>query len=143
MIGGKEKIGLKPLTEMTADDRYVDEDGGLYGGGKNAPPDEHRRAAEAAIARLQPRNSKGELALDGVIGFVSISTTRPRNSPPSSDSPTAAPISPTWSRLWIALKVVRRWPSVSTPQDSPGEKPSAVWRRYRPNRRRRPLSPAR
>jgi hypothetical protein len=73
MIGGKEKISLKPLTEMTADDRYFDEDGGLYGGGKNAPPDEHRKAAEAAIARLQPRNSKGELALDGVIGFVSIS----------------------------------------------------------------------
>lgn len=73
MVGGKASIGLTPLTELTADDRYFDEDGGLYGGGKNTPPDEHRKAAEAAIARLQPRNSQGELALDGMIGFVSIS----------------------------------------------------------------------
>lgn len=73
MIGGKDKIGLTPLNEMTADDRYLDQDGGLYGGGRNTPPDEHRKVAEAAIARLRPRNSAGEPAADGRIGFVSIS----------------------------------------------------------------------
>jgi hypothetical protein len=73
VIGGKDKIGLKPLTEMTADDRYLGQDGGLYGGGKNVPPDEHRAAAEAALARLLPRNSAGEPADDGRIGFISIS----------------------------------------------------------------------
>lgn len=72
-IYGKESIGLKPLTEMTADDRYLGEDGGLYGGGKNVPPEEHRIAAEAALALVQPRNSAGEPAVDGRIGFISIS----------------------------------------------------------------------
>src|SRR5207249_543007 len=37
--------GLKPLTDMTADDRYKGEDGGLYGGGKNEPPEKHLQSA--------------------------------------------------------------------------------------------------
>jgi hypothetical protein len=69
----RETTGLKPLTEMTADDRYKGEDGGLYGGGRNTPPDEHRRAAEAALARIQPLDSAGKPAPDGRIVFVSIS----------------------------------------------------------------------
>lgn len=73
MIGGKDKTGLKPLTEMTAKDRYLDQEGGLYGGGKNTPPDAHRSAAEAALARMKPRNRQGEPAVEGRIGFVSIS----------------------------------------------------------------------
>lgn len=73
MIGGKDKIGLKPLSEMSADDRYLEQDGGLYGGGKNTPPEEHQKAAQAALARVRPRNSVGEPAADGRIGFVSIS----------------------------------------------------------------------
>src|SRR5262245_14425284 len=45
-IAEAEKTGFKPLTEMTADDRYKDQDGGLYGKGRNSPPDELRKAAE-------------------------------------------------------------------------------------------------
>lgn len=71
--GGKDKVGFKPLTEMSADDRYKDEDGGLYGAGKNTPPDEHRKAAEAALAQVQPRDRAGNPAKDGRIAFVSIS----------------------------------------------------------------------
>jgi len=71
--GGKEKQGFKPLTEMSADDRYRGEDGGLYGAGKNAPPDEHRKAALAALAQVQPRNRAGDPAKDGRIAFISIS----------------------------------------------------------------------
>jgi hypothetical protein len=71
--GGKDKQGFKPLTEMSADDRYKDEDGGLYGAGKNTPPDEHRKAAEAALALVQPRNREGDPAKDGRIAFISIS----------------------------------------------------------------------
>ena len=43
--GGKSSVGLKPLTEMTAEDRYKGEDGGLYGAGKNDPPEAHRKGA--------------------------------------------------------------------------------------------------
>src|SRR5262249_36486084 len=38
----KASIGLKPLTEMSAGDKYKGEDGGLYGAGKNEPPESHR-----------------------------------------------------------------------------------------------------
>ena len=69
----RASIGQKPLSEMSADDRYKNEDGGLYGGGSNSPPDAHRRAAEAELARIQPLNAEGRPAADGRIVFVSIS----------------------------------------------------------------------
>jgi hypothetical protein len=72
-IFGKDKVGFKPLTEMTADDRYLDQDGGLYGAGKNAPPDGHRKAAEAALAQIKPLDARGQPAIDGRVVFVSIS----------------------------------------------------------------------
>ncbi len=72
-IFGKEKVGFKPLTEMTAEDRYLDQDGGLYGGGKNTPPTEHKKSAEAALAQIKPLNTRGEPAIDGRVVFVSIS----------------------------------------------------------------------
>lgn len=71
--GGKESYGLKPLCDMTADDRYEGQDGGLYGGGKNTPPEPHRKAAESALANVQPRDARGKPAADGQIGFISIS----------------------------------------------------------------------
>lgn len=69
----KSSTGLKPLSEMTAEDRYKGEDGGLYGQGKNEPPEAHRKAAEAALARVQPLDAEGRPAKDGRIVFVSIS----------------------------------------------------------------------
>ena len=71
--GGKDSIGQKPLTEMTAEDRYKGENGGLYGSGQNEPPAEHRQAAEAALARIQPLGADGQPSDSGAIGFVSIS----------------------------------------------------------------------
>lgn len=70
---GKEQVGFKPLTEMSAEDRYKGEDGGLYGGGKNTPPDGHAKAAEAALAKIQPLDRDGKPSADGRIVFVSIS----------------------------------------------------------------------
>lgn len=72
MIGGKEKVGLKPLSEMTAEDHYQKEDGCLYGNGKNTPPEKHRHAAEQAIAKLEPLDPSGRPSNSGTIGFVSI-----------------------------------------------------------------------
>lgn len=69
----RETTGLVPLLEMTADDRYEGEDGGLYGGGQNEPPDAHRQAALAAIEEIVPRNPAGEPDDNGRIVFVSIS----------------------------------------------------------------------
>lgn len=54
----KDHTGLKPLTEMTADDRYKGEDGGLYGGGKNVPPAAHLAAAKTELAKVKPVDGK-------------------------------------------------------------------------------------
>lgn len=64
---------LPPLTDMSASDRYEGEDGGLYGGGRNTPPDAHRKAAEAQLAKIRTLDAEGEPDDDGTIGFVSIS----------------------------------------------------------------------
>jgi hypothetical protein len=69
----REKTGLKPLTEMTAEDRYQGQDGGLYGAGRNSPPEPHRQAALAAAARIQPLDAEGKPAADGRVVLVSIS----------------------------------------------------------------------
>jgi hypothetical protein len=70
---GKPSVGLKPLTEMTAADRYKGEDGGLYGGGKNEPPEALQAAARAETARIEPLDADGKPSGDGKIVLVSIS----------------------------------------------------------------------
>ncbi len=69
----RESTGLNPLNEMTANDRYKNQDGGLYGSGHNSPPEEHRRAAELEVANIKPLNFEGQPAADGKIAFISIS----------------------------------------------------------------------
>ncbi|MFO1040637.1 MAG: hypothetical protein U0941_02575 [Planctomycetaceae bacterium] len=69
----REKTGLIPLTEMNANDRYQGEDGGLYGGGRNSPPESHETAAMAELSRIRPLDTNGKPADDGRIVFVSIS----------------------------------------------------------------------
>ena len=64
---------LTPLTDLGAEDRYEGEDGGLYGGGRNTPPEAHRRVAEAELAKVRPRSAAGAPDDEGVIGFVAIS----------------------------------------------------------------------
>lgn len=61
----KAPESLKPLCDMTAGERYDGEDGGLYGGGKNTPPDPLLKSAEAALAQIKP--------IEGKIALVSIS----------------------------------------------------------------------
>jgi hypothetical protein len=72
-ITEKPTIGQKPLTEMTAEDRYKGEDGGLYGGGRNEPPEALLAAAQRQTAKIVPRDAEGKPAKDGKIGLVSIS----------------------------------------------------------------------
>jgi hypothetical protein len=71
--GGKPSVGLKPLTEMSADDKYKGEDGGLYGGGKNEPPAAHAAAAKKEAAKIVPLDAEGKPAADGKVVLISIS----------------------------------------------------------------------
>jgi hypothetical protein len=70
---GKTSVGLKPLTEMTAQDKYKGEGGGLYGGGRNDPPEAHQAAARKEAAQIVPRDVEGKPAKDGKVVLVSIS----------------------------------------------------------------------
>lgn len=71
--GGKASFGIKPLTEMSAQDRYKGEDGGLYGGGKNEPPEGHLTAARKETAKIVPVDAEGKPAPNGKTVLVSIS----------------------------------------------------------------------
>ena len=68
----RRSVGLKPLTEMTAEDRYKGEDGGLYGGGKNEPPESHQAAARKESEGLTPLDGQGRPAKDGKIVLLSV-----------------------------------------------------------------------
>jgi hypothetical protein len=57
---------------MTAGDRYKGENGGLYGDGKNEPPQWHQAAAVEALKKIAPLNPQGQPAADGKIGFISL-----------------------------------------------------------------------
>jgi lysophospholipase L1-like esterase len=70
---GKTTYGLKPLTEMSATDKYKGEDGGLYGGGKNDPPEAHFAAAKKESAKIVPLDADGKPSDKGTIALVSIS----------------------------------------------------------------------
>jgi hypothetical protein len=70
---GKSSVGFKPLIDMSAEDRYKGEDGGLYGGGKNTPPETHQKLAAAESAKIQPLDADGKQSDNGLIGLISIS----------------------------------------------------------------------
>jgi len=69
----RETTGLKPLIEMSADDSYEGQDGGLYGKGRNTPTDEHLAAILKELAKIEPLDASGQPSTEGTIGFVSIS----------------------------------------------------------------------
>ena len=69
---GQPSTGLKPLTEMSAQDRYKGEDGGLYGGGQNTPPAWHQAAAMEAVKKMVPLDAQGKPSAQGKIVFISL-----------------------------------------------------------------------
>lgn len=68
----KSSIGQKPLTEMNAADRIRGQEGGLYGNGRNEPPEALRKAAEKDLAQIQPLDAAGRQAPDGKVVLLSI-----------------------------------------------------------------------
>jgi hypothetical protein len=68
----KPPLGLKPLTDISGNDRYKGHEGGLYGNGKNVPPQKHLQAAMQQARLVQPLNAEGQPDNDGKIVFVSI-----------------------------------------------------------------------
>jgi hypothetical protein len=67
----RDSIGVKPLTEL-GNEKYKGETGGLYGNGTNDPPAQQQKAAQQAIAQIQPLDTQGKPSPTGKIGLVSI-----------------------------------------------------------------------
>jgi hypothetical protein len=61
---------LVPLTDLK--EAYQGQDGGLYGGGKNAPSAELAARAKQAVAQIHPLDADGKPAADGKIVMVSL-----------------------------------------------------------------------
>jgi hypothetical protein len=66
----KPPVGLNRLTDMN--DRYKGQDGGLYGGGKNEPPQEHLEAALQQAKLIQPLAADGKPSDNGKIVVISV-----------------------------------------------------------------------
>jgi hypothetical protein len=68
----KDHLGLVPLTDMAGETRYKWQDGGLYGGGRNQPPEAHLRAALAAAGRIRPLDAAGHPSPEGKVVLISV-----------------------------------------------------------------------
>ncbi|HBE03361.1 MAG: hypothetical protein A2096_07000 [Spirochaetes bacterium GWF1_41_5] len=66
------EFSMTPLTEMTKDDKYKGEDGGLYGQGQNEPPADHLQAAIAESKKIIPLDENGKPQNSGKVCLVSI-----------------------------------------------------------------------
>jgi len=67
-----ETTGLIPLTEMKKDALYKGQSGGLYGKGRNTPPDSHYAAAQKELAKIQPLDAQGRPSKTGKIVLISL-----------------------------------------------------------------------
>ena len=61
-----------PLMDMSSDDNYKGEDGGLYGDGLNEPPPAHRSAALDQLAMIEPLDARGSPSPNGRTVLMSI-----------------------------------------------------------------------
>jgi len=69
---GGPRTGTTPLTEMGAKDAYKGEDGGLYGEGRNEPPEAHAAAAKSEAEKIQPLDADGKPSKSGKVVLLSI-----------------------------------------------------------------------
>jgi hypothetical protein len=71
-VEGRTSTGIKPLCEMTANESYKTENGGLYGNGTNKPTSRLQVAATKQLAKIRPLNKQGVSADNGQIVLLSI-----------------------------------------------------------------------
>ena len=70
--GERTAVKPKPLDDMSAKDEYKGERGGLYGAGRNQPPEKHRAAAKKELAQIRSLDAKGKPDVNGKIVLLSI-----------------------------------------------------------------------
>ncbi len=67
----RETTGLVPLTEM-GEGLSKEQPGGLYGQGRNVPPEAHLKAAQAQTALITARDAQGDPSDTGKIVLISL-----------------------------------------------------------------------
>lgn len=70
-IQAAESTGFVPVTDMI-EQRYKGQTGGLYGEGKNTPPEAHQAAAKEEMAKIQPLDAEGQPSKSGKIVLISL-----------------------------------------------------------------------
>jgi hypothetical protein len=68
-----EQLGIIPLDQMTGEQDYEGEEGGLYGQGQNAVPPKLLELALEAEQAIVPRDARGEPSIHGKVALISIS----------------------------------------------------------------------
>jgi hypothetical protein len=71
-LAAKDSLGLTPLTDLAGEVKYKGQDGGLYGGGRNRPPDQHLQAAIRIARQIQPLDAEGKPSSEGRIVMISV-----------------------------------------------------------------------
>jgi hypothetical protein len=71
-ITKRESTGLIPLTQLKGDQKYKGQDGGLYGGGSNQPPESQLNAAKQAAGKVVALDESGKPSQDGKAVLMSI-----------------------------------------------------------------------
>ncbi len=70
VVNTNDWSALVPITDMTAP--YKGEDGGLYGGGKNTPPEAHHITYLKESEKIRPLDAEGRPSDNGKIGLITI-----------------------------------------------------------------------
>jgi hypothetical protein len=70
-IQATESTGLVPVSDMTAQ-TYKGQTGGLYGEGRNTPPEAHQAAAQKESAKIQSLDAEGRPSKTGKIVLISV-----------------------------------------------------------------------
>jgi hypothetical protein len=70
-IQAAESTGFVPVTDMM-EQRYKGQTGGLYGEGRNTPPEAHKAAAQKELAKIQPLDAEGRPSKTGKIVLISL-----------------------------------------------------------------------
>jgi len=70
-VQATETTGLVPITDM-AKDLYEGQTGGLYGEGRNTPPESLQAAARNELAKIQPLDAEGHPSKTGKIVLMSL-----------------------------------------------------------------------
>lgn len=71
-------VSSKPIIDMSVNEIYNNQEGGLYGNGMNTPPTLHKQAALTELSKIKPLDANGNPSSNGKIGVISVGMSNTR-----------------------------------------------------------------